>query len=144
MVEEKTHHLHTGVAGDAHDGGLNRAPGDGNRIEISFEDESGKIPMMHATTNILVTLFQDWNLNPTDAQHLADVLLSWIQQTYVPTTGVTYSPVGGSYNAGDSVTVTATAASGYEFAAVLPAHWTRVSDTSATYVVTFDMSFSSV
>ena len=64
------------------------APGDGNRIEISFEDESGKIPMMHATTNILVTLFEDWNLNPTDAQHLADVLLSWMQQTYVPTTGI--------------------------------------------------------
>jgi len=35
-----------------------------------------------------VTLFEDWNLNPTDAQHLADVLLSWIQQTYVPTTGI--------------------------------------------------------
>lgn len=64
------------------------APSDGNRIEISFEDESGKIPLIHATTNILLNLFETWQMTPTNAQHLADVILSWMQQTYVPTTGI--------------------------------------------------------
>ena len=64
------------------------APPDGTRVDVAFEDESGKLPLMHANFNTLGNMFQTWGLNQADAQHLADVLLSWMQQTYVPTTGI--------------------------------------------------------
>jgi hypothetical protein len=63
--------------------------------------------------------------------------------TLVPATGVTYAPdKDAPYTAGEIVTVTANTASGYKFAAALPAGWSRDSDTKATYVVTFDAGFA--
>ena len=65
------------------------SPEDGNRVEVSFEDESGKTPAGPRQRNNLSNLFQiAWQMNPADAQHLSDVILSWMQKSYVPTTGI--------------------------------------------------------
>jgi general secretion pathway protein K len=58
-------------------------------VEVSFEDESGKIPLIHANVTTLMNLFQSQAWGPMlqpDAQHLADVILSWMQKNYIPST----------------------------------------------------------
>lgn len=62
--------------------------------------------------------------------------------TVVPATGVSYTADPGPYAAGDTVKVTANTVSGYKFATVLPAGWSRDSDTQATYTVHFDAGFA--
>ena len=37
-------------------------PADGNTVEVSFQDESGKIPLIHADQTTLNTMFQDWGM----------------------------------------------------------------------------------
>jgi len=66
------------------------SPDPGNTVEVSFQDESGKIPLIHADATVLNALFQSpsWMMTQTDAQHLTDVLLSWMQQNYIPTNAV--------------------------------------------------------
>ena len=64
-------------------------PLDGNPIEVSFEDESGKFPLIHANQQTLNATFEAWGMVQGDAQHLTDVLLAWMQKDYVPQTGVT-------------------------------------------------------
>jgi hypothetical protein len=59
---------------------------------------------------------------------------------YPNTTGVTYSPPAGTFEAGKTITVTATAATGYKFddtAADWPKDWTEVNATHATTPVSF-------
>jgi len=63
------------------------APQDGNAVEVSFEDESGKFPLIYANQQTLNTTFQAWGMVQGDAQHLTDVLLAWMQKDYVPQTG---------------------------------------------------------
>ena len=65
------------------------APDDGTTVEVSFQDESAKIPLIHASATILADVFQVWQMSQSDAQHLADVLLSWMQQNYIPSGGLT-------------------------------------------------------
>jgi len=66
------------------------SPDPGNTVEVSFQDESGKIPLIHADATVLNALFQSpsWMMTQSDAQHLTDVLLSWMQQNYIPTNAV--------------------------------------------------------
>ena len=61
------------------------SPDPGHTVEISFQDESGKIPLNHADAAVLLNLFQYWKMTQTDAQHLTDVILAWMQQNYIPT-----------------------------------------------------------
>jgi Type II secretion system (T2SS), protein K len=61
------------------------SPEPGHKVEVTFEDESGKIPLIHADAATLNNLFQYWKMTQNDAQHLTDVLLSWMQQNYIPT-----------------------------------------------------------
>lgn len=62
------------------------APPDGSTVDISFEDESAKISLSHILseggTTAVVNIFQlpSWGLDQADAEHLADVLQSWITQ----------------------------------------------------------------
>lgn len=56
-------------------------------IDIAFKDESGKIPLPRVLsdptlTTDMVALFEgpDWGLDEDDANHLADVLVSWMTQ----------------------------------------------------------------
>ena len=63
-------------------------PADGNSVEVSFQDESAKIPLIHADASMLANMFQAWNMQQSDAQHLADVLMAWMQQNYIPSSGL--------------------------------------------------------
>jgi hypothetical protein len=56
----------------------------GHTVEISFQDESGKIPLASAGQNELLNLFEFWGLSQTDAQHLVDVLLQWMHPNAPP------------------------------------------------------------
>jgi general secretion pathway protein K len=63
-------------------------PGDGRTVEVAFQDESGKMPLIHANPTTLMTLFESWGMTQGDSQHLIDTLLTWMQQNYVPVTAV--------------------------------------------------------
>jgi general secretion pathway protein K len=64
-------------------------PEKGQTVEVSFQDESGKIPLIHADSTVLLSLFQAWQVAPDDAQKMTDGILGWMQQNYVPTSLVT-------------------------------------------------------
>jgi hypothetical protein len=77
------------------------APQDGNTVDVSFQDESGKFPLIHANQQNLNDTFQAWGMSQGDAQHLTDVLLAWMRKDYVPETGLTpdYERMAFSYDA---------------------------------------------
>ena len=58
-------------------------PREGCTAEVSFEDESGKLSLPHADSATLVNLFQGWGMSQVNAEHLADVLLAWMQKDHV-------------------------------------------------------------
>ena len=58
-------------------------PADGARIEVSFEDESGKLSLPTLEGPTLVALFKGWELHQADAERLADALLGWMRPDYV-------------------------------------------------------------
>jgi general secretion pathway protein K len=62
-------------------------PPDGSTVEVSFQDESAKLPLVRANSSTLVNLFQYWQMSQADAQHLADVLMGWMHRDYTPATG---------------------------------------------------------
>lgn len=63
------------------------APADGTTVEVAFEDESSKIPLIHTDSNALISLFEYWQLSQADAERLADGLLSWMMRDYISSTG---------------------------------------------------------
>jgi general secretion pathway protein K len=63
-------------------------PSEGRTVEVTFQDESGKIPLGHADMTTLTNLFEDWQMSPADAGKLADVLLGWMQNGYVYATPI--------------------------------------------------------
>lgn len=64
-------------------------PSEGRTVDVSFRDESGKIPLSRADMTTLTNLFQYWQMSPADAGKLADALLGWMQTGYVYATAVT-------------------------------------------------------
>ena len=60
------------------------SPTEGHTVDVTFEDESGKIPLMKVGAAGLLNMFENWNMTQNDAQHLADVLMVWRQQSYIP------------------------------------------------------------
>ena len=54
-------------------------------VEITFEDESGKISLPHANAPVLTTLFKLWELPQSDAETLADALLGWMKRGHIYT-----------------------------------------------------------
>jgi hypothetical protein len=61
------------------------SPTAGHTVEVAFEDESGKIPLYNVQAADMLSMFENWNLTQNDAQHLTDVLLVWMRQSYIPT-----------------------------------------------------------
>jgi general secretion pathway protein K len=61
-------------------------PPDGCEVEVSFEDESGKLSLPHVEAATLLELFKSWGLEQSDAQRLTDALLGWMRKDYVPET----------------------------------------------------------
>jgi general secretion pathway protein K len=64
-------------------------PSEGRTVDISFQDESGKIPLKRADITTLTNLFEYWQMAPADAAKLADALEGWMQQGYVYSTALT-------------------------------------------------------
>jgi hypothetical protein len=60
-------------------------PDEGLRVDVSFQDESGKIPLSRADMTTLTNLFEFWQLSAADSEKLADALLGWMQTGYVYT-----------------------------------------------------------
>ena len=52
------------------------SPSEGRTVDISFRDESGKIPLAHADLTTLTNMFEAWQLAPADAEKLADRIMS--------------------------------------------------------------------
>jgi hypothetical protein len=61
------------------------SPEGGETVEESFEDESGKISLLHANSTVLMSVFQSWQISQDDSQRLTDAILGWMQQGYIPT-----------------------------------------------------------
>jgi Type II secretion system (T2SS), protein K len=67
-------------------------PNDANHtVDVSFQDESGKIPLIHADQTTLLALFESpgyGSMAPGDAQRLIDGLLGWMHPDYSPVSAV--------------------------------------------------------
>ncbi len=61
-------------------------PASGRTIEVTFEDESGKLSLPHADANQLTNLFTSWGVTQSDAEELADALLTWMRKDHVAST----------------------------------------------------------
>jgi len=61
------------------------SPRPGVTVDVSFEDESGKIPLPTATRDTLLALFIHLGLVDADANKLTDALFFWMHDGYVPT-----------------------------------------------------------
>lgn len=62
-------------------------PADSNHtVEVAFEDESGRLPLMHVGKNEMLQMFEStgWGMQQDDAQHLVDVLEGWMHNNYTP------------------------------------------------------------
>lgn len=57
---------------------------DGLKVQATVEDESAKIPLVHADFQTLRDLFLLLGQKQSDAEELADSLLVWMQQGYEP------------------------------------------------------------
>ena len=60
-------------------------PRDGVKVDVAFEDESGKIPLPTASRDTLLGLFQHLGLADADAGKVTDALFFWMHDGYVPT-----------------------------------------------------------
>lgn len=59
-------------------------PPSGRTVDVTFEDESGKLSLPHADASQLTSLFQSWGVTQSDSQQLTDALLTWMRKDYVP------------------------------------------------------------
>ena len=64
------------------------APADGHTVEVSFEDESGKLSLPRATGVQLQNLFIAWGLTTADSEKLVDAILGWKQRNHTYTTAL--------------------------------------------------------
>ncbi len=60
-------------------------PSNGRKVDIEFDDESGKLSLAQIDLNTLVALFKSWEMTQTDADRLADALMTWMKKDYVAT-----------------------------------------------------------
>jgi len=63
-------------------------PSEGRTVDVSFQDESGKIPLAHADVTTLTNLFEYWQMAPADSARLADAILGWMQSGYIYSTAI--------------------------------------------------------
>lgn len=63
-------------------------PGAGRRVEVSFEDESGRLSLPRADAPTLVRLFRTWDLSEPDADQLADAMIGWVKVGHKYSTSV--------------------------------------------------------
>ncbi|MEO7598287.1 MAG: hypothetical protein ABIV50_05110, partial [Opitutus sp.] len=58
-------------------------PSNGREVEITFEDESGKLSLPHVEAAKMVNLFKGWGLAQTEAERLTDALMVWMKKDHV-------------------------------------------------------------
>ena len=58
-------------------------PADDRTVEITFDDESGKISLPRASAVNLTNLFLNWGIVQTEAEDLADSLMGWMKPNHV-------------------------------------------------------------
>ncbi len=63
-------------------------PGEDRTISVSFDDESGKLPLPRMDAQMLVRLFRYWELPQAEAESVADALLGWMKRDHVYTSAV--------------------------------------------------------
>lgn len=63
-------------------------PAEGRTVEVTFEDESGKIPLPAANAEVLKKLFEFWQVPTPDAEIYADALLGWMKKDHVYSTAI--------------------------------------------------------
>lgn len=63
-------------------------PSDDRVVEITFDDESGKIPLPRVNAQVLTLLFHNWGVQKTEAEDLADALLGWMKPDHIATSSV--------------------------------------------------------
>lgn len=61
-------------------------PADGRTVEVTFDDESGKLSLPQVNATQLQNLFVAWSLTLGDAEKLTDVLLGWIKKNHTYST----------------------------------------------------------
>ena len=84
-----TNGLHTPAEGWADPLGFaGYAPTEGRTVELSFDDESGKLSLPQANANQLQNLFIAWGLTVGDAEKLTDALLGWTKRNHTYTTAL--------------------------------------------------------
>jgi len=64
-------------------------PSQGRSVDVSFRDESGKVPLAHADLTTLTNMFEAWQMAPADAEKLADAIEGWMARGYSYTTTLT-------------------------------------------------------
>jgi hypothetical protein len=60
-------------------------PQEGNTVEVTVEDESGKLPLPAVKPEMMVALLKYWGLPQTDAERVADSYFGWARKDYTPT-----------------------------------------------------------
>lgn len=60
-------------------------PAEGRTVEVTLEDESAKLPLPSVKPEMLVSLLKYWQVPQTDAERLADSLLTWIKKDHTAT-----------------------------------------------------------
>lgn len=63
-------------------------PSEDRKVEIAFDDESGKISLPRANLTVLTNLFLNWGIVKADAEMLADAMSGWMQRNHVYTTTI--------------------------------------------------------
>jgi len=63
-------------------------PTEGRTVEVSFEDESGKLSLPQANANQLQNLFIAWGLTVGDSEKLTDAFLGWIKRNHTYSTSL--------------------------------------------------------
>ncbi|PTX91643.1 type II secretion system protein GspK [Opitutus sp. ER46] len=58
-------------------------PSEGRVVEVSFEDESGKLSLPQANMQVMSRLFQFWEVPQADADVLADNLMGWMKRDHI-------------------------------------------------------------
>lgn len=64
-------------------------PTEGRVVQVTFEDESGKISLPRVTVPVLINLFKNWQLPQPDAETLADALMGWMHKNHIYATSFT-------------------------------------------------------
>ncbi len=59
-------------------------PGEGREVEVSFEDETGKLSLPRTDAQTLIMIFKTWDMSAPDAEKLADALLGWMKKEHTP------------------------------------------------------------